>query len=256
VIRPGAPSPSTRRAGGPQPRGSPLSSSCVARLALPPGAGGPHPAADRHRVHGRLALSRVVRLRRRPPVAAVARGRSPAPGSAGRRLLVLRHRGRCDEQHPAGRGGRHRCLSRGARRRRAAQARGDPPSILMASALDTGRSRGRRPALRVRAEGQGDPRCDLRSGETRSFPLRERETQIRGRHGVDTLAICARDGSLLSGSVEGVERWNSRPARRPGSAERPVWQQREVQPVGGRRFAGAEHDAGCWDGQITTLLVR
>jgi len=124
----------------------------------------------------------------------------------------------------------------------------------MASALDT------RAGLAVVAPHYAsEPKdkailvADLRSGDTRSFPLRERETQNPWADGVDTLAIAA-DGSLLSGSVEGVERWNLATGKKTRVSARPEWAAREVQPGRGRRF-GRTVIAGCWDGQITTLLV-
>ncbi len=99
----------------------------VARLAVPPGAGGPHPAPARSRVHPGLAIPRVVRLRRCPTVAAVGRGRPPTPGPAGHRLLVPRHRVRRDERHPAGGGGRQPGpFSCGRTAQRHASSRGSP----------------------------------------------------------------------------------------------------------------------------------
>jgi hypothetical protein len=85
---------------------------------------------------------------------------------------------------------------------------GIPPAILFASALDT---RAGLAALGVNYASESKEMviyvADLRSGETRSFPLRQGETQNPFADGVDTLAIAA-DGSLLSGSYEGVERWD------------------------------------------------
>jgi len=98
-----------------------------------------------------------------------------------------------------------------------------PPSILMASALDT---RAGLAVLGVNYASESKDMAlhvtDLRSGESRSYPLRQGETQNPWEGGVDTLAIAA-DGCLLSGSFEGVERGISRPANEPGSAVRPAW---------------------------------
>jgi len=132
---------------------------------------------------------------------------------------------------------------------------GVPPTILMATALDT-----RAGLAAVAPNYASEPKdmaihvADLRSGETRSFPLRERETQSPWADGVDTLAIAA-DGSLLSGSVEGVERWNletgkkTRVCGEAGMGSNGRYSQVAVDA------SGASMIAGCWDGQITTLLV-
>ncbi len=85
---------------------------------------------------------------------------------------------------------------------------GIPPAILYASALDT---RAGLAAVGVNYASESKDMviyvADLRSGEIRSFPLREQQTQNPWASGVDSLAFAA-DGSLMSGSNEGVDRWD------------------------------------------------
>jgi len=132
---------------------------------------------------------------------------------------------------------------------------GIPPSILMASALDT---RAGLAAFAVNYASESKDMAihvaDLRSGETRSIPLRQGETQNPWAGGVDTLAIAA-DGSLLSGRFDGVERWDlatgtsTRVCGEAGRGSNGRYSQVAVSA------SGSSMIAGCWDGRITTLLV-
>jgi WD40 repeat protein/DNA-binding winged helix-turn-helix (wHTH) protein len=130
-----------------------------------------------------------------------------------------------------------------------------PPSILMASAIDT---RAGLAAVAPHYASESKDKAifiaDLRSGETRSVSLLQGETRNPWEGGVDTLAFAA-DGTLLSGRVDGVERWNLVTGKRTricGEAGRGSNGRYSQVAVSA---SGRSMIAGCWDGQITTLLV-
>ncbi len=130
-----------------------------------------------------------------------------------------------------------------------------PPAFLYASALDT-----RAGLAAVGVHYASDSKdmaihvADLRSGAVRSFPLREQQTQNPWASGVDSLAFAA-DGSLLSGSNEGVDRWDLETGERTricGQGAKFTGGRYSEVAVSG---SGRSMIADCWDGQTSRLLV-
>ena len=130
-----------------------------------------------------------------------------------------------------------------------------PPAFLYASALDT-----RAGLAAVGVHYASDSKdmaihvADLRSGAVRSFALREQQTQNPWASGVDSLAFGA-DGSLLSGSNEGVDRWDLETGERTricGQGAKFTGGRYSEVAVSG---SGRSMIADCWDGQTSRLLV-